>query len=63
MISILKWIVSLLTGDMNMVIPITLSMWKAGLGLIGLLVAYYIAIALSKRVLNKVPLSIALKRE
>lgn len=63
MISILKAIVKVLTGDINMVIPISLSMWKAGLGLVGLLAAYYIAIALSKRVLNKVPLSIALKRE
>lgn len=63
MIAILKWIVALLIGDTKMVIPISLSPTMALLGLIGLLIAYYIAITLSRRVLNKVPLAIALKRE
>lgn len=63
MIAILKWILKLLVGDMKMVIPITLSPTMALLGLVGLLIAYYIAIWLSRRILNKVPLSIALKRE
>ncbi len=63
MISLLKWIIGLLTADMEMAIPVTLSPILAIIGLIGLLIAYYIAIFFSKRVLNKVPLAIALKRE
>lgn len=63
MIALLKWIISLLIADMDMVIPVTLSPVMAVIGLIALLIAYYIAIAFSKRVLNKVPLAIALKRE
>lgn len=63
MISLLTKIVSLLAGDMKMTIPITLDPTMAIIGLIGLLVAYYIAIGLSKKVLNKIPLAIALKRE
>ncbi len=63
MINLLKWIVSLLVADMNMTIPITLSFSEALIGLIGLLIAYYIAVFLSKKVLYKVPLAVALKRE
>lgn len=63
MIGVLKWIVSLLVGDMNMALPVTLSPVMAIVGLAGLLLAYYIAILLSRRVLNKVPLAVALKRE
>lgn len=63
MIAILKWIIHILVGDTKMVIPVTLSPLMAGVGLIVLLIAYYIAIGLSKRVLNKVPLAVALKRE
>lgn len=63
MISILKWIISLLIGDIKMAIPITISKGMALVGLIGLLIAYYIAINLSRKTLNKVPLAIALKRE
>lgn len=63
MISLLKWIIGLLISDMDMVIPVTLSPLLALLGLVGLLIAYYVAILLSKRVLNKIPLAIALKRE
>lgn len=63
MISILKAIIKVLVGDTKMVIPITISPVMAMVGLIALLVAYYIAISLSKRVLNKVPLAVALKRE
>ena len=63
MIKLLKKIVSIIAGDMEMTIPITLEPSLAIVGLIGLLVAYYIAIALSKRVLNKIPLAMALKRE
>ena len=62
-IKVLEKIVSVLAGDMEMTIPITLSPSMAILGLVGLLIAYYIAVAMSKRVLNKIPLSIALKRE
>lgn len=63
MIQILKAIVKAIVGDIEVTIPIALSPGLALLGLIGLLIAYYIAIALSKRVLNKVPLAVALKRE
>ncbi len=60
---ILKKIVRALTKDMTFAIPIEFSIAKALIGLLGLLVAYYVSIAMSKKVLNKVPLSIALKRE
>ena len=63
MIALLKWIVSLLVGDMNMAIPISISPFMAIIGLVGLLIAYYIAINLSRKSLNKIPLSVALKRE
>ena len=63
MIKLLEKIVSVLAGDMQMTIPITLEPGLAIAGLIGLLVAYYIAVALSRRVLNKIPLAVALKRE
>ena len=53
----------MIVGDIEITIPITISPIMAGIGLVGLLVAYYIAIGLSKRVLNKVPLAVALKRE
>ena len=63
MIKLLERIVSVLAGDMEITIPITLEPSLAIIGLIGLLVAYYIAVALSRRVLNKIPLAVALKRE
>lgn len=63
MVAILKTIVKSLVGDMGMAIPIALSPLMAILGLVGLVIAYYIAIGLSRRVLNRVPLAIALKRE
>ena len=63
MIKLLKWIIDLLVGDMDMVIPVTLSPTMAILGLIALVIAYYLAINISRRVLNKVPLAVALKRE
>lgn len=63
MIYLLKWIVSLLVSDVQMSIPITISPFMAMIGLLGLLVSYYIAINLSRKTLNKVPLAVALKRE
>lgn len=63
MISLLKWIINLLIGDMDMVIPVTFSPMMVLIGLLGLVLAYYLAIAISRRVLNKVPLAVALKRE
>ncbi|MDD3453064.1 MAG: ABC transporter permease [Bacilli bacterium] len=62
-IKILESIVSALTKDIEMTIPIQITPSLAALGLLGLLIAYYIAISLSKKVLNKIPLAIALKRE
>lgn len=63
MIKILKLIIKAITGDIGVTIPIEIDPLISFMGLIGLLIAYYIAIALSKRVLNKIPLAIALKRE
>lgn len=63
MIQILKMIVKALVGDIEITIPITITPFQIMVGLVFLLIAYYIAIWLSKRVLKKVPLSIALKRE
>lgn len=63
MIWLLKWIIGLLAGDTDMVIPVTLSPTMAIIGLIALLFAYYLSITISRRVLNKVPLAVALKRE
>lgn len=63
MITILKAIVKALTGDIEITIPIEADPFMSIMGLIGLLIAYYLALFLSKRVLNKIPLAIALKRE
>lgn len=63
MINILKAIVKALIGDTEITIPIEANPITLAIGLIGLLISYYIALALSKRVLNKIPLAIALKRE
>lgn len=60
---ILNLIVSKLTNSMDFAIPIEFSWLKALIGLAGLLSSYFIAIFISKRALNKVPLSVALKRE
>lgn len=62
-IKILESIVAALVNNIEMTIPISISPSLAALGLLGLVIAYYIAIALSKKVLNKIPLAIALKRE
>lgn len=61
--SLLKAIVNALVADTEVTIPITLSFENAMIGLLALLVAYYIAISISRRTLNKVPLAVALKRE
>lgn len=63
MINLLNFIVKILTQDMDFTLPIQFSFIKALIGLLGLLISYFIAILLSKRSLNKVPLAIALKRE
>jgi xanthosine utilization system XapX-like protein len=52
-----------IAGDTGMSIPISISPTLAMLGLVVLLVAYFVAISISRVVLNKVPLSVALKRE
>lgn len=63
MIKFLEKVISLLSDDTELTIPITLSYQKAFIGLVFLLGAYYIALAICKRVLNKIPLAVALKRE
>lgn len=60
---LLEFIVSKLTGSIDFAIPIEFSFVKALIGLAGLLISYFIAIFISRRTLNKVPLSVALKRE
>lgn len=63
MIKLLKLIVQAIVGDIGITIPIEANPIMSLIGLIGLLIAYYIALAMSKRVLNKIPLAVALKRE
>ena len=63
MIKFLETVVKALSSDTEMTIPIALSYPKAILGLVGLLAAYYIALAICKRTLNKIPLAVALKRD
>ena len=63
MIKFLETVVKALSDDTEMSIPIALSYPKAILGLVGLLAAYYIALAICKKTLNKIPLAVALKRE
>ncbi len=60
---LLEFIVSKLTNSMDFAIPIEFSFIKALIGLIALLISYFIAIFISRKTLNKVPLSVALKRE
>lgn len=63
MLCILKSIVKVLVGNIKVTIPIVITPFQIMIGLIFLLISYYIAIGLSKRILKKVPLSVALKRE
>ena len=63
MVKILKLIVKALVGDTKITIPIEADPLTLFIGLVGLLVAYYIALFISKKALNKIPLSVALKRE
>ena len=63
MIRFFQMVVKALSSDTEMTIPIALSYPKAILGLVGLLVAYYIALSICKKTLNKIPLAVALKRE
>src|SRR5574344_236811 len=53
---ILSSIVGKLTSSMNFAIPIEFSWIKAIIGLVCLLVTYFIAVGMSRRSLNKVPL-------
>lgn len=63
MISILKLIIKAIVGDIGVTIPISIDPLISLLGLIGLLIAYYVALFMSKKILNKIPLAVALKRE
>ena len=63
MTNLLKLIMKAIAGDTGMSIPISISPALAMLGLVVLLIAYFVAISISRVVLNKVPLSVALKRE
>ena len=60
---ILNGIISLVVKDLDFTIPIILGWQNAILGLVVLLVAYFIALFAARKALNKVPLSEALKRE
>lgn len=61
--NLLKYIMNQIASDIEMNIPVSLSLVKALIGLVGLLIGYYGAIFVSRKSLNKVPLSVALKRE
>ncbi len=63
MIKFLEKVIKVLSKDTELTIPITLSYQKAIIGLLFLLLAYYIALNICKKVLNKIPLAVALKRE
>lgn len=60
---LLSFIVGKLTQSIDFAIPIEFSFEKALIGLVVILVSYFIAIFISRKSLNKVPLSVALKRE
>ena len=61
--SVLRAIINSVSDNIQMTIPIELDPILGAIGLLGLLTAYYIAVYLSRRVLNKIPLAVALKRE
>lgn len=63
MIWILKMIVKVLTKDIDFALPIGISFTKVIIGLLALLVGYFLAIRMSRKTLDKVPLAVALKRE
>lgn len=60
---ILNAIISLVAKDLDFTIPIHLGWVNALIGLAVILVAYFIALYASRRALNRIPLSEALKRE
>ncbi len=60
---ILEKTVAIFSKDIGMVIPINITINQILLGLIVLLLVYFIALRISKNLLDKIPLSIALKRE
>jgi len=60
---ILEKMFSILSSNIEMTIPVNIDFFRIIIGLIILLIVYYIAISISKKKLNKVPLSVALKRE
>ena len=61
--AILRAIINSVSDNIKMTIPIELDPVLGAIGLLGLLTAYYIAVYLSRRVLNRIPLAVALKRE
>lgn len=61
--AILRAIINSLSDNMQMTIPVELDPVLGLIGLASLLTAYYIAVYLSRKVLNKIPLAVALKRE
>lgn len=63
MVIILKTIIKNITKNIDIYIPIEASLEHVSLGLVGLLIAYSIGVNVSRRVLNKISLAIALKRE
>ncbi len=60
---ILRFILKLALKDMEMSVPIDLSLQGMIIGLVVIVVAYFIALQFSKKALNRVALSEALKRE
>ncbi|MCK9199469.1 MAG: hypothetical protein M0P49_07695, partial [Bacilli bacterium] len=60
---ILRFIISLVARDLDFSVPIELSLQGALLGLAVIMAAYFIALSMSRKALNRVSLAEALKRE
>ncbi len=63
MIKIVKELLEIFADDLEMAIPITISFSQVLIGMFAILGAYYMGMAISRRVLNKITLAEALKRE
>jgi len=63
MVYLIRYILDILADDIGFIIPVSISFFQGFVGLIAILIAYYLGIGFSKRVLNKISLSEALKRE
>ncbi len=63
MVYLVKRLLDMLADDIDFVITVTISFPQAIIGLAAILGAYYLGVSFSRRVLNRISLSEALKRE